>query len=165
MSNSAFSCNAKWNIDYQQGLPYTAPGTYVDAQPSYSFDLTTLCDGMPRVLAGAFPAGSTYITRIVPTPSTTRVTIPQPTCGFNADDCRYLNALYLQAASAGIAKDSYTHSPPWINLCSDHMTSCRPCTIGARSLQLFYWALPSTAYRDMCASTINPSQHLDYACE
>ncbi|KAF2092559.1 hypothetical protein NA57DRAFT_62425 [Rhizodiscina lignyota] len=123
--------------------------------------ITTLYKGPRTVSCGSLtyavpqPASTTGISEVVTTTYRPRLTnpvfaqcpIPAPTCSIQPVDC--VNLLKSAQQQWSGQPESFTVHLP---MCATAPPSCDRCTIAADSVKVYFFAVPSTVSRNMCAS-------------
>lgn len=134
---------------------------------TYYENATTLCDGHPRVsYSPAVSLSEGWLTTTGPVTgvSTDTDTVyygyssPSPTCQIAATDCEPLLTAYTSSLNAG-RNTTAIPSPPCVGVAASQSIAaaessiygCGKCTIYGEGVELVYF--PTTASRDMCAST------------
>ncbi|KAK4959101.1 hypothetical protein LTR10_003900 [Elasticomyces elasticus] len=155
--------------------------TETDTIPFTSYQLTTLCDGLPRVVTGlnasstigvstasqTYGDGSTYVQTLTTATSALPFTTPPPTCSLDCAGCSMVSAAaYYSSSSYAAAGDQEAAasvlipydcpSPP---LPDTDDGGAAECAVMIQSAQMYYW--PVTVINgDLCnktGTTITPN--------
>ncbi|KAK5706393.1 hypothetical protein LTR97_001381 [Elasticomyces elasticus] len=148
--------------------------TETDTVPFTSYQLTTLCDGLPRVVTGLNASstigistalqtngdGSTYVQTLTTATSALPFTTPPPTCSLDCKACSMVSAAaYYSSSSYAAAGDQKAAasvlipydcpSPP---LSDTDEGGAAECAVMIESAQMYYW--PVTVINgDLCNKT------------
>ncbi|KAK4897199.1 hypothetical protein LTR27_005092 [Elasticomyces elasticus] len=155
--------------------------TETDTIPFTSYQLTTLCDGLPRVVTGlnasstigrstalqTYGDGSTYVQTLTTATSALPFTTPPPTCSLDCKACSMVSAAAYysssshaaagdQEAAAGVLIPYSCPSPP---LPDTDEGGAAECAVMIESAQMYYWPV-TVVNGDLCnktGTTITPT--------
>ncbi|KAK5723453.1 hypothetical protein LTR15_005151 [Elasticomyces elasticus] len=148
--------------------------TETDTVPFTSYQLTTLCDGLPRVVTGLNASstigistalqtngdGSTYVQTLTTATSALPFTTPPPTCSLDCKACSMVSAAaYYSSSSYAAAGDQKAAasvlipydcpSPP---LSDTDEGGAAECAVMIESAQMYYWPV-TVVNGDLCNKT------------
>ena len=131
----------------------TEYSTYQMANYSVTGPMTTLCDGVPRMLV-SIPSYQSVKSDTMTWTSTVfgNYTEPAPTCSIGTSDCVALSSAYESSWSSWLTGAPLGAPEPSTPACWTYTTAtgpCDQCVINAGNVQVFYWPV-RTVDGDLC---------------